>query len=368
MVTAIVNFLLKYEFVYIFFAVATLFIIAAAVIKKQAVKIACLILFSFFTALSATELYLAFTSQEIYTDKFDYSRFQLENHDLSEHKIDITLDTNGARTYYIDREPNNGETLIAKFAYTTYQNGFRYTKGNKNAQNSYVFLGCSFTYGEAINDDETLPYYFSQLMNFENNVCNFGINGKGLVTALNILESDILEKFIDLDKNGQIEYFIYSLIGDQIYRTFRGVSPGGVQDALLYKNNKVERVKQPYGLLKTIFARNYTFHRFLVEPIDNINQEYYEDYTMDLLLKIKDLAENKYHSKFILLIWPEYGLWNVYGNLLQKINKENFDVIYLPLKLSDRESDYMVEHDEHPSAKANKEIADILMRHINRAG
>jgi hypothetical protein len=62
-----------------------------------------------------------------------------------------------------------------------YKNGFRYTKGNKNSKESYVFLGCSYTYGDALNHNETLPYYFSKLMNFQKNILNCGVCSKGLI-------------------------------------------------------------------------------------------------------------------------------------------------------------------------------------------
>jgi hypothetical protein len=57
------------------------------------------------------------------------------------------------------------------------------------------FLGDSFTFGEGVQDNETLPYYFAQLKNHSTTptlfVKNYGIHGWGMHQALAIIQSTL---------------------------------------------------------------------------------------------------------------------------------------------------------------------------------
>ena len=105
-----------------------------------------------------------------------------------------------------------------------YSNGLRYTKTNTNGEKKYIFLGGSFTFGSCLDDKETLPYYFSELNNFDVNILNLGFGAKGSNYALNMLNSEIIDGFIGKDRT--VTCFIYSLIEDHIYRNFRMTTNG----------------------------------------------------------------------------------------------------------------------------------------------
>lgn len=62
--------------------------------------------------------------------------------------------------------------------------GCRVTRGNENSNEVYVFLGCSNTFGMYLNDDQTLPYYFSEALGFEKRVVNLAVSGHGPGQAL----------------------------------------------------------------------------------------------------------------------------------------------------------------------------------------
>ena len=62
-------------------------------------------------------------------------------------------------------------------------------------------------------------------------------------------------------------------------------------------------------------------------------------------------------------------MWNdhqeKYKRLCEKLKETNLDLIFLPEYFNEKGS-YKLEHDGHPTAKANKEIAEILYNHINK--
>jgi hypothetical protein len=80
--------------------------------------------------------------------------------------------------------------IIYNIKYSIGDDGFRITPGNKlGASRRVNFLGCSFTYGEGLNDDETLPYFVVQAMR-DVSVKNLGFHGWGVHQALRILEGE----------------------------------------------------------------------------------------------------------------------------------------------------------------------------------
>ena len=53
-----------------------------------------------------------------------------------------------------------GNQLIYDVDYTISDRRVRVTRGNPNGD-TWLFMGCSNMFGEGVNDDETLPAYFS---------------------------------------------------------------------------------------------------------------------------------------------------------------------------------------------------------------
>lgn len=68
--------------------------------------------------------------------------------------------------------------------------GYRETQGAKKTDSAYIFLGCSFMFGFGLNDDETVPYHFSEANGFESAVANLAVSGYGPHQNLRDLELD----------------------------------------------------------------------------------------------------------------------------------------------------------------------------------
>lgn len=85
-------------------------------------------------------------------------------------------------------EPVSGR-MVFDAAYSVNHEGYRDTPGDVRAAETYVFWGDSFTFGIFLNDDQTLPYYFSRLLGFEQNVMNLGVPGWGPQHCLRALQA-----------------------------------------------------------------------------------------------------------------------------------------------------------------------------------
>jgi hypothetical protein len=79
--------------------------------------------------------------------------------------------------------------IIYDVHYSIDNDGFRLTKLTNNEQPHRInFFGCSMTFGEGMNDEETLPYFVQKNLQ-EVKVKNFGWHGYGAHQALAILQS-----------------------------------------------------------------------------------------------------------------------------------------------------------------------------------
>ncbi len=359
----LINYFLNYEFLYIFLFCFIIFLSISILIKQKLIKKIAILLFSIFFVLFVFEFALSFFMPlpQINFSK-DYINTVVPNSIGKLRDIKLLCKDKEYRFFNEDINFDKFEnySLVFDVSYSKYSNYFRVTECNNSSNNTYIFLGCSFIFGTAINDDETLPYYFSKLYNFNENIINCGTSGKSTNTSLNIIRSNLF-KFLT-HNDSKIEHFFYSLISDHIYRNFRYENLDFLCiDGYLYKDKKWY-IPTIVGKIKYIFARSYIFRKVFVPIIDIYFQQYYEDYMIESLKEMNKIVEKKYNSKFTIIVWPESYSKSFVG----KLKETKLDLIFLPEYFNSEEDGYRIKHDGHPTAKANKEIAEILYNHISK--
>ncbi|GAB1402101.1 hypothetical protein MASR1M68_10120 [Elusimicrobiota bacterium] len=279
-----------------------------------------------------------------------------------EHKIYVE-DSKGERKRHAFKKESEKESFLCKqqyskiydVKYTMLGQFLRWTKGDIWSENAYIFFGCSFTFGDGLNDDQTLPYCFSKYMQFRENVLNYGVIGKSTNFVLNILNSNIIDRYA---RNAKNKHFVYSLISDQIMRNFN-FPQYGRSDNWLYKDGKWHRAKQPFETVQIVFAKSFIFRKIFLPIIDESNNKFYEDYMINSLKEIRNLAKSKYNAKFTIIVWPSVKI-----DFKERLAMEKFDIIELPEYLEEEE--YKIQYDDHPTAKTNEEIAKLLYEHIKK--
>lgn len=69
-----------------------------------------------------------------------------------------------------------GDEVIYDVTYTINANGLRHTPSSDSSSKScLLFFGGSFTFGEGLNDNETLPYLMGKALNEKYRIFNFGL-------------------------------------------------------------------------------------------------------------------------------------------------------------------------------------------------
>jgi len=264
----------------------------------------------------------------------------------------------------------HSKTQKGKFnsTYTTTITGKRLTpEVHKRTERDILFYGCSFTYGEGVNDNQTVPYYTQELLE-NTRAHNLGLSGYGPNEALDaVLNMDQL--FSD-DPALENPIGIYIYFNDHIsratfnlshmywtdilsLRTFRLKKNGDIDKALFYK--EMHPIKYfLYALLQTSRLSRILYLELMesstrapVYEKENILK------TFEILKATQDKFIERYpDGKFYIFtldnedesqlsLMKDYGL-NVLNN-----TKDGFDSSRLP--------------DGHFDAYGNKQMAKRLI-------
>jgi len=365
MTAGIINHFFRYEFVYIFIFLTISFIIVAAVIKNYSYKKIFLLIFSLFLFLAVLETVLCFQNK---TDNIESISLKSVNNVIFRNEFDVSkFDKIRYIRYKIGKQAYNvwdknyvyksNESVDFDVTETVYKNRFRYTKSDIENGADYIFLGCSFMYGLSLPDNETLAYVFSGKLKYKYGVLNCGIPARGSNSALNVLNSGVLDNFTRSNK--KIKRFIYLAMSDHIKRNFRNESSSEPSDKYIFLNNQFVKTEQPFDFFNDIFFNSYIYKKLFLDLIENKNKEFYKRYFLKSVENMNKIIKEKYNSEFTVILWNDFR-YKFDKDVAQLLKKANIDVI----ELEEFGKEYVISDDGHPNYAANKKIADILIRHL----
>lgn len=245
----------------------------------------------------------------------------------------------------------------------------RETTANQNANyRNVILLGCSYTLGTGLNNDETFGYFLSQLRK-DQNIYNLGIYGAGGNDVLDDFRA--FTRFSDISPQGGV--VVYTGITDHFERTFCTLNcyRPTYRDWVLKKTN----YEFDSNSQELVSRGSFTDSRPLLGPLfsilaaiplfDSVNIP--RDLTngqielfVRMLAEMKKLSKKKLNSEFYFTLYPHhYAQWTRIKSELekQKIN-------YLDLSAMDfaktTGNKHVILRDGHPSKLANQLYADLL--------
>jgi hypothetical protein len=261
-----------------------------------------------------------------------------------------------------------GDHLDYDVVYSIDSNGHRLTAASNDPHaDNVLFMGCSYTFGQGLNDNQALPQLFSALTDKRYNVINFGVPTYGLHQEVRTLELGRPEPLLTQGKR----YIIYSAIADHANRamaaytwTVQGpayrLGPDGI--AQYYGNlNSVASGMVLTTLTRSLFIGNYVLTPFMAKRTPDPIPLY-----IGLVKRARQLAEQKYHASFIMIFWDD-------KEPLEPSVKAALDqagIHYIPVTsiipdLNSNPAPYRVSpFDPHPSEAANRPIAAYLAQHL----
>lgn len=259
--------------------------------------------------------------------------------------------------------------------YTTNEDGLRTTpSSNKDSDNCLLFFGDSFTFGEGLNDYETLPYYIGEKTNHKYKIYNFGFMGYGPNHMLSAIEHGVVDEAVSKCSTSMA---FYSSVPDHLNRVdgrrfWERNDPKYelIDNKLVYQGHFGDYESHAPVSLMTILRKSQTFiyiNRLFIQKRMQLSVNEYIKYRklyLTLVFKSQSILKEKYNvDRFVNLLWN----WN--DPYLQNALDENYSEYYWvnPILLN-YDSDYskfLIKGDEHPNKFANEVLADFLVKQLN---
>ena len=271
------------------------------------------------------------------------------------------------------------EQLLYDVTYTIGDDGLRITpKFELNEWDQcVVFFGGSFTFGEGLNDEETMPYLVGKLS--QNNTYNFGFYGYGPHQMLSALEWGLVERIVDCrpkmgiyqvprthvlrsaglskwDKHGPR----YILLSDGTVKFdghFDDESPAATRDESAAFSSRII-----IQLNKSFLFRKY---------IENILP--YSDEAIELFIAIVEAAKNEFTgrfpgSDFHVIFWDYKPNHRDSKRILEELSRRGIEIHLisniLPNFKRQKEQYEISPYDLHPNALAQEIIAQYVVDFI----
>ena len=274
---------------------------------------------------------------------------------------------------------SKGNHVIYDQVYKTDKNLLRVPlPENESASIHAIFAGCSYTWGEGLKDEETLPWFFQT--NAKNvQAYNLGFPGGGVNTLLRYTELFDL-KNITNKKNG---FFIYTFMSNHFDRFFARYNflSWAMKDMPYYE---IEGKRPVYkGKIKghSAYKKFHTARKAGLEHTllrTQKTEEWSEREISDFTLAVKEL-ERRYHDKFpqgqfVFIFHPDGGFGGdirvAFKQQLDKLKIKYYDfdqTFYDFLKESNlTQMDMKIPDDGHPNQRMNKYLARILLETLKR--
>ena len=280
-----------------------------------------------------------------------------------------------------------GETVY-DVRYTIGKDGLRLSPPfNEPAEGSVVFFGCSFTFGEGLDDDEAMPYRVGLLTNGAYQIRNFGFHGYGASQMFSALQSGLVDNVLDRAPT----VVIYQALPDHVARAagiydFVVNHPRfALKDGAIVRQGTfldLESARTPpspleetvvYNIRKSAIARLLMARPRKLTDVD-------EQLWLALVVQSRDMVAEKFpDAAFHVLMWswagtisddqPELSERMTAGLVSAGVTIHSVEDI-LPNHTANP-APYQLSplYDHHPNAAANDLIARYVVREIlgNRA-
>lgn len=262
-----------------------------------------------------------------------------------------------------------GDSKSFAVTYTTdaYGNRSGWSPVQTDDDQCIVLLGCSFTFGLGLNDDETMAYSLGALTN--KHVVNLGVSGYGPHQILAALEFDVFPDYAECTPS----VFIYQAIPDHIRRVaglaeydrhgprYRFTDRGNLEFTGQFSDFADGRDSKADNIWTYLFGKSFAYQEYA------LNREWIGDSEIDLYLTVvrqlkKRLQQRFPGSKFVIIYWDDSN--KSYAKKLKQelplVADTYIGVTEILPHIRETREIYYLPNDPHPNALANKTIAEYI--------
>lgn len=277
--------------------------------------------------------------------------------------------------------------LLYQVKYTIDDHGLRIASPSVDTQrrksNCLLFFGDSFTFGEGVKDDETMPYRVSEKTKRRYQAYNFAFLGYGPHHMLTQLQEGLVDAAIECKP----AVAIYQALPDHVSRAAGleawsqfGPKYVSAKDSLVLWKGRFEEEK-PHGVL----GRFRAFHRHLPKDAKRYLEKSamyrallfmhrpVNDDDIDVFLRIVDrsrqIIESRYTgASFHVVFWDFSGENPVESKIIDGLKQQGIPVHLISTILPEyrgHEERFKIHHaDGHPNPLAHDLVADYIVKRI----
>jgi lysophospholipase L1-like esterase len=350
------------------------FFALSAGVRQKILCYVCITAASFFLAFAAAEVYLNLPGANATQEEYDSNNSvhvrsgqATDIYELGYSAPDPVLGYGPNEKMRIASRRVKGGAVIYDVLYSRDQAGRRITpdRGDK-ADTAILLFGCSFTFGEGLNNEETFAWQLGEILGKRFQVFNCGFGGYGPHQMLALVTSGRLDALM---RRYEHVYAFYLIIPGHAVRCI-GLSPWDQSGPrYILKNGALKHVgtfneTPEYNKLyqaDKLFARSKVYahikeaHRTGRVP----------DYAMETLIAItaKSMQElaARYHAHALTIVWPKFA------SIEPLLRNSGIRTLPLTGAMPDYTSvpeKYAIPGDGHPNALANTRVAEALAEYI----
>jgi len=340
-------------------------------VKRPGLLYTCICLASVFAALSIGELYLglsAIKSEYVPLAKRDrVPALGIADCDSNIRKdplLGYSPKPEKARTSCLR---SIGDVPVYDIIVTTLDSGWRITpqRGDK-ARTAVIFLGCSYTFGDGLRDEQSYPYLVGEALGDAYQTFNFGLSGYGTHQMLALIESGRLD---DIFKRYEKVYVFYLTLDDHIRRC-GGYASWDTDGPRYILQNGVATYTGSFAAnrswlrrsLDKIFKHSNLYAALTGLPFETHRKELTDLY-FAMLDKANKILEQKYHSNLVVISWVGNKSYaKEYSALGLQVVDPN---PYFPDFATNKDA-YGIKNDGHPNARAATLLAQAVVDYLRR--
>ncbi len=267
-----------------------------------------------------------------------------------------------------------GTHFVYQVSYTIDPNGLRTTPKEKPIKGDHciLFFGGSFTFGEGVEDFESLPHRVGQLSRCQ--TYNFGLHGYGPHHMLAAIEKGLVAKTIDC----RPQLVFYQAVLDHVSRV-AGLSSWG-QDSPRYQldsdgavvhSGSFSDVSGPADRFRAALRQTHIYRNFFRNRVQADRDD------VDLMVAVVAASEQQLKAMypgvaFHIILWdntsPKKVKQQIFDWLYSGLQQAGFQVHLASQMLPgypQKHADYELSpEDNHPTARAYQKMAAYIDQYI----
>ena len=357
-------------FAYLSFAAGFAFLTAFA--RGNTAKILCLCIMSVLLSFSVFETYLRLTDDqqqvqwikapiEVIRQERNMPELQPVRSNLIAHDPVLGIRHKPGKMKTGDKVML-GDELVFNAVYTFLESGWRITPQNPDAKYAIVFFGCSFTYGEGLDDEESIPYKLGNILGKDYQVFNFAYTGYGAHHML----AQIQNGFIDdiAKKYEKVVYFFLTIQGHAMrsagYAVWDEHGPWyELENGQLVHKGRFPDKKRIFRPIDKFFRKSLAYKK-LTAPKKS-SQAAQDTLYMAIVAESDKKLREKSEAGLTVLVWPEAP----YINALKENNVKIID-LRETFPNGTFSAEFQIPHDGHPNALATDIAAKALTEYAEK--